>query len=491
MKHAKTAAVCAAAGILTLGLALTGCTFWQKTESVYVTSISQSTAADGSTQFTVFYSDGTSTVLSGAAASQEIPNVAKDAYEAYLAETGDDITYSEFLEKYLTAEDDSNAQAVAACLNSTLKIYAESVVTESSYNPFWGTTTVTDVSISTGSAVIYRIDEANDTAYLVTNYHVVYNEDADTNKNGGYIARAIHGYLYGSENEPSPIDEDNDGRADTDEDGYTEYAYGESAIAFEYVGGSVENDIAVLKGSLSALRALNPDVKAVTLADDYYVGETAIAIGNPEGEGLSVTQGIISTENEEITIELGGEYRTYRTLRIDTPLYQGNSGGGLFNLSGELIGITNAGSMDDENINYAIPFDLVQGVADNILYYANDGDSSTNSAYRITLDLSVMADSSRYVYDAASGYGHIEEEVTVSSVSSRGIAGALGLETGDRIDAFLVNGTEYEISRTFHIYDILLNVRSGDSIRIRYEREGALQVSDSYLVSTADLGPIE
>ena len=489
MKHAKTAAIAATAGILALGLALTGCSTGGKVEAVYVTSISQSTAEDGSSQYTVFYSDGTSTTLSGAASTGS-GNVARDAYEAYLEETGEDITYTEFLKTFLSADDDSNAQAVAACLNSTLKIYAESVVTQSSFNPFWGTTSVSDLAISTGAAVIYRIDEESDTAYLVTNYHVVYNEDADTQKNGGYIARAVYGYIYGSEGAPTPVDENGDGRADTDSDGYTKYDYGDSAIAFTYVGGSVENDIAVLKGSLSALRALNPDVKAVTLADGYYVGETAIAIGNPEDGGLSVTQGIISTEYEQIQLEMGGVVRSYRSLRIDTPLYSGNSGGGLFNLDGELIGITNAGNKTDQNINYAVPLDLVTGVADNILYYANDGDDSTNGAYRITLGLSVTADSSRYVYDSATGYGHIEEVVTVSSVSAGSVARTLGLQEGDRIDAIVVNGTEYDVSRTFHIYDILLTVRAGDSVRIRYERDGSLQMTDSYAVTSADLSPI-
>ena len=489
-QFAKTAAICTAAGILALGLALTGCSTGGTSNEVYVTSISQTTAADGTPQYTVFYSDGTSAVLSGTS-SESSSNTVKDAYEAYLEETGDTISFSDFLKEYLTVEDDSNAQAVAACLNSTLKIYAESVETQLSINPFWGTTEVSDVVISTGAAVIYRIDEETDSAYLVTNYHVVYNEDADTEKNGGTIARAVHGYLYGSESEPSLVDEDGDGTADTDENGYTEYDYGESAVAFEYVGGSMENDIAVLRGSLSALRALNPDVKAVTVADGYYVGETAIAIGNPEGEGISVTQGIISTEYEEITLEMGGKYRSYRTLRIDTPLYEGNSGGGLFNLSGELIGITNAGNKEDQNINYAVPVDLVTGVADNIIDYSLDHDDSTNGAYRITLGVSVTAQSSRYVYDGETGYGHIEEEVTAASVTKNSIAETLGLKEGDVIDAILVNGTEHEVLRTFQIYDVLLTVRAGDSIRIRYERDGALQVTDGYTTSSADLSPIE
>ena len=116
-QFAKTAAICTAAGILALGLALTGCSTGGTSNEVYVTSISQTTAADGTPQYTVFYSDGTSAVLSGST-SENSSNIVKDAYEAYLEETGEELSFSDFLKEYLTVEDDSNAQAVAACLNS-------------------------------------------------------------------------------------------------------------------------------------------------------------------------------------------------------------------------------------------------------------------------------------------------------------------------------------------------------------------------------------
>src|SRR5699024_352441 len=114
-----------------------------------------------------------------------------------------------------------------------------------------------------------------------------------------------------------------------------------------------------------------------------------------------------------------------------------------------------------------------------------------NGAYRITPGVSVTAQTSRYVYDGETGYGHIEEEVTAASVTKGSVAETLGLKEGDIIDAILVNGTEHEILRTFHIYDILLTVRAGENIRIRDERDGALQVTDGYTVSSTDLSPIE
>ena len=84
------------------------------------------------------------------------------------------------------------------------------------------------------------------------------------------------------------------------------------------------------------------------------VGETAIAIGNPLGElGGSVSVGVISALGREVTVD--GMPMTL--LQIDASVNPGNSGGGLFNLRGELIGIVNAKSTGDavEGIGFAIP----------------------------------------------------------------------------------------------------------------------------------------
>lgn len=92
-------------------------------------------------------------------------------------------------------------------------------------------------------------------------------------------------------------------------------------------------------------------------ASDYSymsVGETVIAIGNPLGElGGSVSSGIISALGREVTVE--GMPMTL--LQTDTAVNPGNSGGGLFNMAGELIGIVNAKSTGDdiEGIGFAIP----------------------------------------------------------------------------------------------------------------------------------------
>ena len=221
------------------------------------------------------------------------------------------------------------------------------------------------------------------------------------------------------------------------------------------------------------------------------MGETAIAIGNPEGNGLSVTKGIISTENELISLNIDGTSRTYRSLRIDTPLYSGNSGGGLFNSSGELIGITNAGNTEDQNINYAIPLEIVTGTVDNIICYANDGDNQTNGAYTVKFGITVSSSGSKYVYDSDKGYGEITENVNVESVTTDTIAAGLGLQNGDVIKKIEVNGTEKEINRTFTLGDVALTLRSGDKIRFVLERDGETVTTSIYTISSSDLVQVE
>lgn len=94
-----------------------------------------------------------------------------------------------------------------------------------------------------------------------------------------------------------------------------------------------------------------------------------------------------------------------------------NSGGGLFNSDGELIGITNAGADSYENVCCAIPVSVVSGVADNIIYYATDGDESTEGVYAADSGITVEGRNAKYSLDS-SGIGSITEEIYVTSVES-------------------------------------------------------------------------
>ena len=422
------------APIMAFSALATGCSW----NSVSVTSIEKTASYPYEDVYTVFYSDGTSstfTVQHGQSVTVQ------DLFDRYKEEYGDTLTYDEFLQKYLTLSDRSEL-AVREGLLSSFQVYAAN-----------------SQSAQQGSAVLYAINEDKNDAYLLTNYHVAY----IAGTRGGAIATTFSCSFFGS-----------------------------AATAFDctYIGGAAPSDVALLRASLSEIRAVNPSVKPVTLAADYCVGETVYAIGNAEGEGISATTGIVSVDSQEVSLNVDGTTRSHRVMRIDAAIYHGNSGGGLFNTRGELIGITNSGDETDQNINYAIPVSIVKGTADNILHYYTDDRPSTLGAYKIALGITANSRNSRYVYEAATGKSYIKEEITVVSVSTFSIASSLGLKVNDVLTAMEVNGIHYTLNRSYEIYDILLTVRAGDEIKVSYTRSGAAGTG-SYTVKSNDLKALD
>lgn len=456
--------------------ALAGCTVMS--DGVYVTGIEQ-TRSQGLTDFyTVYYSDGsttTFTVNNGTDGADGADLTVEDVFERYVEEYGD-ISYSDFLKQFISVGSDTSL-SVAQSLRSTMKIYAEFVETTTVFRPPHISSS-SDTAIYTGSAVIWAIE--GESVYIVTNYHVVFDSSADAAKNGNsQIARKIYGYLYGSEEEPKST-------GAKDGDGYTEYDYGGYAVECEYIGGSIVYDIALLKADKADLLAINEDIQAVALADDYYVGQTAYTVGNPEGNGLSVTQGIVCVDNEYIAMSLDGTTRYYRSIRIDTALYGGNSGGGLFNSQGRLIGICNAGDTLNENINYAIPVQIVKAAVENILYYHGLVGGKVG-VYTVNIGISTASQNSRYVYDAQTGYGKITEDVSIVGIASDSVAEKLDVSVGDTVVSIVINGEVYEITRSFVIDDIALAAKSGDEIGLILLRDGEEIVTQTYVIQNSDL----
>lgn len=470
-RFTKTVLTVLAAVVLVFALVLAGCSG----ESVSVRDILKTSSnADGDV-YTIYYSDGTSSTITVSNGSDV---TAQQLYEYYKEVYNDDLTYDEFLKKYL-AEPTDNASVIGSCLQSAVKIYTEFVEKTTMEDWMSGNRKENKVALYTGSGVLYQMQD--DYTYIITNYHVVYDANV-ASANGGNMARKIICYLYGSEGTYSSQGMDSDGLA--------VYNYGSYAIECEYVGGSISDDIAIVRAKTDDIVAKNPNVTTATFANEYHVGESAIAIGNPEGEGISVTEGIVSVDNEYINLQIDKTVRSYRSLRIDAAIYGGSSGGGLFNLKGELIGITNAGNTTDQNINYAIPLEIAKGTADNILYYYfGYGD---NAGYGIKLGVQVVSQNSKYVYDKASGYGTIREEIVVDSVNSGSIAKSMGLELNDILQTFKIRSKsgetrEVTLDRNFDISDVILTIRAGDTISFGIERGGETAVSSEYTVKKSDL----
>ncbi|MCQ2446164.1 MAG: trypsin-like peptidase domain-containing protein [Clostridia bacterium] len=129
------------------------------------------------------------------------------------------------------------------------------------------------------------------------------------------------------------------------------------------VGGDEQNDIALVR---IEAEGLTPAVLGESAS--LVVGEGVVAVGNPLGElGGTVTDGIISALDREI--EVGNA--SYTLLQTNAAVNPGNSGGGLFNMHGELIGIVNAKISENnvEGLGFAIPVDRAKGIIEELATY--------------------------------------------------------------------------------------------------------------------------
>jgi serine protease Do len=257
-------------------------------------------------------------------------------------------------------------------------------------------------------------------------------------------------------------------------DDITVYLYGqdssEYAIPAKYVGGSMNYDLAILKVDSSKILA-ESNAMAVTFADSDNVAvlDQAIAVGNPEALGISATLGYINVDSEYIQME-GADGVTaiqIRVMRMDTAVNGGNSGGGLFNNRGELIGIVNAKLTNSENMSYAIPSNFVKYVTENILYYC-DGTSDEN-VHRCYLGITVQASRLYTEYDVETGRVHKREDVGVIAVSDDSLAKGI-VEVGDIINSITVDGVTYDVDRMYIVTDSMLNARVGSVVTINVTR---------------------
>ena len=129
------------------------------------------------------------------------------------------------------------------------------------------------------------------------------------------------------------------------------------------IGTDPVSDIAVLKIQS------NENFKALKLADSSKakVGDWVVAIGNPFGLGGTVTSGIISAINRDINM---GRYDNF--IQTDASINQGNSGGPLFNMNGDVLGINTAifsNSGGSVGIGFAIPANFAKNVIDQLIQF--------------------------------------------------------------------------------------------------------------------------
>ncbi|MBQ1507768.1 MAG: trypsin-like peptidase domain-containing protein [Ruminococcus sp.] len=218
------------------------------------------------------------------------------------------------------------------------------------------------------------------------------------------------------------------------------------------IGSDEDNDIALLKIDATGL-------SAATFGDSssLAVGDYVVAIGNPLGElGGTVTDGIISALAREVTIE----NKNMTLLQTNAQISPGNSGGGLFNANGELIGVVNAkdSATEVEGIAFAIPIN-------NVLDIINDLKNYGYVTGKVDLGMQLVDITSK---ETAFYYGVNETGCYVISVTKGSNADTAGFRTGDLITK--VNGTE--VSSTDDVNKALTDNKVGDKVVFTVYRSG-------------------
>lgn len=209
-------------------------------------------------------------------------------------------------------------EVVDMVASSVVEITTKHVV----YNPFYGEY----VTGGAGSGVIF--DQDGNTGYIVTNYHVI----------------------DGAEEITAIIKVDGE----------------QKSYLATYVAGDDAEDIAVLTVTLEEGDELNKASFRNLESSPLRVGEEVVAIGNPLGQlGGTVTNGIISALDREMTVDSNKMH----LLQTNAAVNPGNSGGGLFDDSGLLVGIVNAKKSETgiEGLGFAIPADRVLELITNII----------------------------------------------------------------------------------------------------------------------------
>lgn len=234
------------------------------------------------------------------------------------------------------------------------------------------------------------------------------------------------------------------------------------------VGADTISDIAVLKIDAEGL-------DAASFADnsDIAVGDKVAAIGNPLGEAfrLTMTDGIISA------IERGVSYkgRSMTVLQTNTAINEGNSGGALFNMYGQVIGITNMKMMSSyssiEGIGFAIPTSTVRDVVNSLI-----ADGEVRGRPSIGITVGAIDDTAREKYG-------LPEGLYVSDVQEKSDAAKQGIKVGD-----IITEVNFQpVTTTEEVNEIKNSLLIGDVMIFQIWRDGETFEVEVVLMDTNDI----
>ena len=222
------------------------------------------------------------------------------------------------------------------------------------------------------------------------------------------------------------------------------------------VGTDSSADLAVISVKLSDIKdSTASKIKVATLgsSDDLKVGEEVVAIGNALGYGQSVTTGVVSAKNREISLTDG----TMNLLQTDAAINPGNSGG-LINMDGQVVGINNAKLEDTsvEGMGYAIPITTAKTILTDLM----------NASSVSTKDAAFLGVVGRDINESYSSALGIPSGIYVSQVVSGSPAEKAGISAGDVITKFEGNN----VSTMSGLKEKLALKKANTKVKITFKR---------------------
>lgn len=234
-------------------------------------------------------------------------------------------------------------------------------------------------------------------------------------------------------------------------------------VSAQVKGTDPSSDLAVVSVSKDSMKEDTLSaIKIATLGDSskLKVGESAVAIGNALGYGQSVTTGVISALNREVstTDSSNGTTVTNELIQTDAAINPGNSGGALLNMNGEVIGINSVKYSDTqvEGMGYAIPISNAQPIIDELI--TREKVDASKSAY---LGISGVDVSS----DVAKTY-NMPEGVYIAQISEGSAAQQAGLVKGDIITEF----DGHKVTSMETLKDRLQYYEAGTEVEVKVQR---------------------
>ena len=305
-----------------------------------------------------------------------------------------------------------------------------------------------NVNITSNDSISESINKVYDSVVVVNNYQ------------NGRLTGYGSGFVYKKEGNYGYVLTNNHVVEDASEIKLT-LSNGEEVDA-EVLGTDSYMDIAVLRMDGDAVL----QVAQIGDSTEAKLGDTIFTVGTPVSTEYAgtVTKGIISGENREITVTDNGTSYMMEAIQIDASINPGNSGGPLVNINGEVIGINSVKLVESsiEGMGFAIPIEVAMSQIDKL----ENGEAIARPVIGVSLydldSLPLVGNSDLRVDDS------IKSGVVVNSVESGSDAEAAGLQRNDIITE--VDGTKVKSSA--HLKYLLYKHNIGDSVKLAIVRNG-------------------